>query len=185
MTLQKRNKKRPQMKQKKQMRRANSEALRWLLIFYPVGLLMMWMSSCTWRRSTKSLVSLASIALTICLFALTAPPAIPQSGLQYAYAQPVVDFVGPKRDANAVYSTSEPPPYIPEAPIIVEPTPAPEPYYVFANDGGQFYHKKGCRYVRPNTPQAPIIQAVDQGFKRCKTCKAPKLTDIYGEHFYY
>ncbi len=65
------------------------------------------------------------------------------------------------------------PVYQPEATLFVQPTPTPVPVYVYCNDGGEFYHRKGCRYVKNTTPKVTLGQAVSAGFKRCKTCNPP------------
>ena len=164
---------------------ADRDAMRWLLIFPPIGLIVMWAGGCSWRRWVKSSISVCAI----CVMMLLVLPAIrlpgpPQSTMQYAYSEPIVDFVGPMRAPDALpLPTYAAPKFIPTIPTVVEPTPPPEPYYIFCNDGGKYYHLQKCKFVRPNTPKATIIQAIDAGYKRCKTCKSPTLKTVYGDDF--
>lgn len=154
--------------------------VRWLVLCFPIGLIMMWSDHCHWRRVTKSAVSLAVVAVLLVLFGMR-PPETKSGGVQIVSAEGAADFMGPTLSPDAQQYVAYVPKYIPKNSTIVEPTPSPVPYYVYCNDGGEYYHNKECQYVRPNTPKVTIIQATDHGFKRCKTCNAPSLKQVYGE----
>ena len=160
-------------KKKRRMRRANRTVLRWLIFCFPAGLLMMWSRRCTWPRAVKGAVSAAFAILILALvIPQTLPPERATGGVRIVSLQPAVDLQGPEPDFDdkaEIYV----PEYVPAAEVLVAPTPEPEPVWVYCNDGGRYYHSKGCRYVRKDTPKVTLTQALNAGFKRCKNCNAP------------
>ncbi len=58
--------------------------------------------------------------------------------------------------------------------LISEPTPTPQPFMVYCNDNGLYYHLAGCRYVyEGKTPRVTLQQALNAGKSACKLCKPP------------
>ncbi len=170
--------------QKRRTREADSSIVLWLVFCFPIGLMMMWSDRCGWKRAVKSAVSMGFVAVLLLLvLPQTRAPQQKTGGIEIVSAQAVVDLMGPTMEAGVLSYDSYVPKYIPKNNVLVQPTPSPEPYWVYCNDGGEKYHLKGCRFVKPSTPKATLIQAVDAGFKRCKECGSPKLSDIYGEDF--
>lgn len=168
----------------KRKSKANRSVLRWLVFCPPAGLLMMWGERCTWKRALKSAVSLGFLCLVLLVvFSTIRVPEQKSGGVEMVSLYSSVELMGPTMEAGALPYEVYVPQYIPLKSVIAEPTPTPVPYYVWCNDGGRYYHVKSCQYVRksaPKTPKATLIQAVDAGFTPCKTCKPPKIQDIYG-----
>lgn len=158
--------------------RASSAVARWLIFCFPAGLLMMWSDRCKWPRSVKSLISLGFAALMIAvLLPQTRPPERAQGGVEIVGLSPALEIQGPQPAEDAPQYEAYVPLYQPQNTLFVEPTPTPVPVYVYCNDGGEFYHVKGCRYVKINTPKVTLTQAASAGFKPCEKCHPPLLPD--------
>jgi hypothetical protein len=138
----------------------------------------MWGDRCKWPRSVKSLISVGFVVLLLAiLLPQTRPPERATGGVELVGLTPALEVQGPQRDENAPEFEAYVPVYQPEATLFVQPTPTPVPVYVYCNDGGEYYHTKGCRYVRDNTPKVTLGQAVSAGFKPCPKCNPPKEDD--------
>ncbi len=173
---------RTQQRKMSPRQKANRTVVRWLLVCFPVGLIMMWSDNCRWRRMTKTAVSMAIVLFIVALaLPLTRAPQPRAGGIQYVSTEGAADPMGPTINPDAEHYEAYVPKYVPQAITIAEPTPTPVPYYVYCNDGGNYYHKKSCKVVKSATPKVTLIQAVNAGFKRCKTCQPPSLQDIYGD----
>lgn len=160
-------------KKRRVMRRANRAVLRWLIFCFPAGLLMMWSNRCTWPRVMKSAISLGMAAALLALvLPQTRPPERADGGVQIVSLQAAVDLQGPEPEFDEDFEVYVPE-YVPSAELIVEPTPTPEPIYVYCNDGGRYYHVKRCHYVKQTTPKVTLSQALNAGFKQCRECDAP------------
>lgn len=165
-------------KAKPRVSRANSAVVRWLIFCFPAGLLMMWSDRCRWPRAVKSLVSLGFAALLLAvILPQTRPPERAKGGVELVGLTPALEVQGPQMAEGSPQFDAYVPVYQPEATLFVQPTPTPVPVYVYCNDGGEYYHKKGCRYVKDTTPKVTLTQAVAAGFKRCKTCDPPAPSD--------
>ena len=139
---------------------------------------MMWSDRCKWPKAVKSAVSLGFAALLLAiLLPQTRPPERVKGGVELVGLAPALELQGPQRAEGAPEFDAYVPVYQPEATLFVEPTPTPVPVFVYCNDGGEFYHKKGCRYVKDTTPKVTLDQAAAAGFKRCKSCDPPAPPD--------
>ena len=157
---------------------------RWLLFCFPVGLLLMWSNRCQWQRWVKSAVSLGIACMVVLLFTLR-PPQPVQGGVKYAYTEAVTNIMGPTQTAGAEQYVAYVPKYIPKSTTIIAPTPEPDPFYVYVNDGGKYYHMKKCHYIKKTTPKFKLLDVVTRDFKRCKECNAPTVEMIYGNEMDY
>lgn len=137
---------------------------------------MMWSNRCHWSRALKSAVS-AGVCLVLIAVILpqTMPPDQMRGGVQIVSLEPAADIQGPVQQESDE-DTYEPniSSYVQPTSLIAEPTPTPEPVYVFCNDGGHYYHVKGCRYVKKTSARVTLTQALNAGFSRCTKCNAPK-----------
>ena len=48
---------------------------------------------------------------------------------------------------------------------------------VYVTKTGEKYHADGCRYLRKSKIEKSLEDAVDDGYKPCSVCKAPKLSE--------
>ena len=127
------------------------------------------------------MVVLAMLA-TLAWFGMHLPEQHGPTGPQFVMnEQAAVEFMGPTLEAGAIQDEAYVPLYIPKTTTVATPAPTPAPYYIYCNDGGQYYHMRSCSFVKATTPKATIIQAVKQGYKRCKQCKPPTLRELYGD----
>jgi hypothetical protein len=139
---------------------------------------MMWSDRCKWPRYAKSLISVGFVVLLLMiLLPQTRPPERAKGGVELVGLTPAMEVQGPQRDENAPDFEAYVPVYQPEATLFVQPTPTPVPVYVYCNDGGEYYHTKGCRYTRNTTPKVTLGQAVSAGFKPCPKCNPPVEDD--------
>lgn len=162
------------MKPKPRVSRASSAVVRWLIFCFPAGLLMMWSDRCKWPRSVKSMISVGFVVLLLAiLLPQTKPPERAKGGVELVGLAPALEVQGPQRAESAPEFEAYVPVYQPEATLFVQPTPTPVPVYVYCNDGGEYYHAKGCRYVHGNTPKVTLGQAASAGFKPCPKCHPP------------
>jgi hypothetical protein len=137
---------------------------------------MMWSDRCKWPKAVKSLVSLGfAVLLLAVLLPQTRPPERAKGGVELVGLTPALEVQGPQLAEGSPEFEAYVPVYQPEATLFVQPTPTPVPVYVYCNDGGEYYHKKDCRYVKDTTPKVTLTQAVDAGFKPCQKCHPPKL----------
>lgn len=174
----------PVRKQARKTRDANLSVLRWLIFCFPAGLLMMWSNGCSWHRAIKSAVSLAFVAIVLALvLPQTRAPQPQLGGIQVVSLASAAEQVGPTMKAGATPYEAYVPKYSAKDSVLVEPTPTPFPVTVYCNDGGEFYHTKKCKYTKDTTPPATLLQAVNAGFKACKKCKPPTVTEVYGYGF--
>ncbi|MDL2205726.1 hypothetical protein LJC33_02305 [Eubacteriales bacterium OttesenSCG-928-N13] len=145
---------------------------------------MMWSNRCPWNRVIKCGVSLVFVALVLLItLPMTRAPQIQSGGVQLVSLEGGDDLVGPTMQAGATPYEVYVPQFVPKKSVIVEPTPTPEPVWVYANDGGEYYHTKKCKYVKENTPKVTLIQAADAGFKQCKQCKPFTIMEVYGDTY--
>ena len=163
-------------KQRRSVSRYTKSVIRWLIFCFPAGLLMMWSDKCRWSRALKSGIS-AGLCLLVLAVVLpqTLPPERPKGGVEIVGLNPVAEVQGPKQQAcdEGAYEVYVPS-YVQPTSLIIQPTPTPEPVYVYCNDGGKNYHARGCRYVKKTSARVTLSQAMDAGFTRCTKCNAPK-----------
>ena len=158
-------------KKKKNSRREDLLLILRLVFCFPLGLYVMWTKS-RWPRWVKILASAAVLAvIAIILNPMTDPPARQRGGVVVVGDRLQSDALGPEvpegHEAVDVYTPRR-------DTIIVEPTATPQPVVVYCNPGGQYYHNKDCRYVRPTTPSVTLAQAIRAGYKPCEECGAPE-----------
>ena len=165
--------------------RHSRAVVRWLLLCFPVGLLMMWSGNCHWSRLRKTSISafVVAVLVTVGWFGTHLPEQHGASGIVFVSRDGgAADVMGPNIAPGATKQKADPLLYAPTQTTVSTPAPTPAPYYVYANDGGAYYHMKTCRpYVKTNTPKVTILQAYSHGYKRCKECKPPLISELYGD----
>lgn len=160
------------------MRETNgSLKLALLIVFaFPVGLYLMWTDDCGWPKWLKSAVSVAFVALIACALVVLKPISSYQDegGVEIVAEQNNRKMLGPLKPADVpdtaqlVIDAQE------TSSLISEPTPTPQPFMVYCNDNGLYYHLAGCRYVyEGKTPRVTLQQALNAGKSACKLCKPP------------
>ena len=124
-----------------------------------------------WPRLVKVGVSaLIAFVIVLILTPMTDPPARQTGGVRVVGSGPQVELLGPEAPADRedidIYTPRR-------TAIIVEATPTPEPIIVYCNTGGDYYHSKNCKWVKPTTPSVTLLQAVRAGYRQCPECDAP------------
>ena len=154
----------------KRARRIHPAVVLQLIICFPLGLYVMWTKT-RWPRILKSAVSLAVAAMLVAiLLPMTNPPEREIGGIHLVGSEPQVDVQGPEAPADRVIVEI----YAPKQTVVViDPTPSPEPVYVFCNNGGSYYHSQDCVYVKEKTPFVTLSTALDAGYHQCTECDAP------------
>ena len=159
----------------------SKSVIRWLVFCFPIGLMMMWTDRCRWHKAVKSAVTaVIACVLAAAILPQTLPPERKRGGVETVSLTAAYETQGPVQqigsgDDYEVYV----PVYVPQATLIVQPTPTPVPIYVWCNDGGRYYHNKNCRYVKKTTPRATLQQAISAGYSPCKDCNPPKEEELY------
>ena len=114
-----------------------------------------------WKKHTKVAVSLlCCAALLFLVLPQTNPPERPDGGIVLVGSSVEAEVYGPEapegRDVVEVYTPIR-------TPIVLQSTQAPDPVYVYCNDGGKYYHSEECRYVKENSPKVTLSRALDAG----------------------
>ncbi|MBR2529877.1 MAG: hypothetical protein IKE35_02500 [Lachnospiraceae bacterium] len=173
-------------RKEKRRKRADEEryektVVRRLLLCFPAGILNMWSRLCRWHIALKILITvfIAAFVVAVCL-PQTMPPERAEGGVTLIRSDESDEVQGPVRqpDEYGEYEVYVPV-YVPQSTLVAEPTPTPVPIYVWANDGGKYYHNRNCRYVKKTTPRVTLAQAVRAGFLRCKVCNPPSEEELY------
>ena len=150
---------------------ANKRTLKWLLLFFPVGVTMMWKSACTWRRGVKFAVTGAMVAIICGVFLLPAAPEA-QGGIRLVGAKPEAEVYGPELPASIV------PGYTKKATgsVLVEVKEDEDIEYVYAADGAECYHDYKCKFAYASSQRLTVYEAYFLGFEPCGRCNPPKYT---------
>ena len=156
-------------------RRRNIGVILRLIFCPPLGLYLMWTRT-RWPRLVKvSASALIAFAIVLILTPMTDPPARQTGGVRVVGSGPQVELLGPEapenRESIDIYTPRR-------TAIIVEATPTPEPIIVYCNIGGQYYHSKNCKWVKPTTPSVSLLQAVRAGYSQCPDCDAPSAESV-------
>ena len=156
-------------------RRQNLGVILRLVFCPPLGLYLMWTRT-KWPRLVKIGASaLIAFVIVLILTPMTDPPARQTGGVRVVGSGPQVELLGPEapedREDIDIYTPRR-------TAIIVEATATPEPIIVYCNTGGQYYHSKNCKWVKPTTPSVSLQQAVRAGFTQCPDCDAPDAESI-------
>lgn len=160
----------------KRVSRYTKSVIRWLIFCFPAGLMMMWSDRCRWSRGLKSAIS-AGLCLLVVAVVLpqTLPPERARGGVEIVSLDPVAEVQGPRQQARdeGAYDLYVPS-YVQPTSLVIQPTPTPEPVYVYCNDGGKNYHTQKCRYVKKTSARVTLTQAQEAGFTACTKCGAPE-----------
>ena len=142
-----------------------------LLIFcFPMGLYRMWTLGLWQKRTRWAITGVICAVLFLILAPFTDPPTRQRGGITVVDATVENDTQGPAAPDNRTAVDI----YVPQrTAVIIEATATPEPTIVYCNIGGQYYHAKGCKWVKPTTPSVTLTQAVNAGYNQCPDCDAP------------
>ena len=106
----------------------------------------MWSDRCRWSRWVKMLVSAAvALALVAILLPQTTPPETPKSGITIVGMAEDKETYGPEVPENRLQVEVYSPRY---TALIIKADPTPVPRFVYCNQGGKYYHRSTCRYVK-------------------------------------
>jgi len=149
--------------------RHNKKALIWLLLFFPVGVTLMWKHACTWRRGVKFAVTGAMVAVMAAMFIMPAPPAR-QGGITLVGAKPEAEIYGPELPAKIVQG------YTRQATgsVLAKVEENEDVHYVYAADGAECYHEYECKFAYASSQRLTVYEAYFLGFDPCGRCNPPK-----------
>lgn len=154
----------------------STKALILMLVFVPpIGIYLLWTQECKWKLWIKAAIS-GGIAIVLTLL-LVLLPDLPNAELEgnveikyrtlderrFAPLKPdgVPDTVQMVKQPGETSS------------LISTPTATPEPFRVYCNDNGLYYHLEGCRYVYSTTPRVTLMAAIAAGKTACSICNPP------------
>ena len=157
-------------------REHSTKALILMLVFIPpVGIYLMWTRECRLEMWIKAAVS-GGIALVLALMMILIPD-LPNAELEgnVEIKYRTVDerrFAPFKPDGvpDTVQLIKQPGE---TSSLISTPTATPEPFMVYCNDNGLYYHLPGCRYVYDTTPRVTLTAAIRAGKTACSICNPP------------
>jgi len=157
-------------RRKRRANPANRKALKWLFMFFPVGVTLMWKHACTWRRGTKIVVTGAMLALVLAVLAVPAAPEA-KGGITLVGARPEAEVYGPELPATIV------PGYTKQATgsVLVDVVES-DVHYVYAADGADCYHEYECKFAYASSQRLTVYEAYFLGFDPCGRCNPPKYT---------
>lgn len=149
---------------------ANKKALKWLLLFFPVGVTMMWKHGCSWRRSTKCAVTAVMVAVLCAVFLMPAAPEA-KGGIRLVGAKPEAEVYGPELPVSIV------PGYSKQATssVLAEVVES-DVHYVYAADGAECYHEYECKFAYASSQRLTVYEAYFLGFEPCGRCDPPRYT---------
>lgn len=166
-------------KRKEKQRRSNWLIIRWLVLFWPVGLLLMWAGK--WKKANKIAATVACVAMTtIVVFsgiAVWDGAHKIQGGTQHVALKPEIRPYGPEIPEGMTYSYDDETIYVQAVVVTPEPTAIPET--AFVNDGGRMFHTEGCRYTTKKSGAYYVPYLLKQGFGPCDKCGAGQLAEQY------
>ena len=139
-----------------------------MLLFFPVGIPMMWRRSCTWPRGVKIGISAVIAAALLAVVLYPQPDARVAGGIQMVSNKPEVEVYGPAIPATTMpaYTNS------PGDSIIVDATEN-EVHYVYAADGAECYHEYECKFAYASSHRLTVYEAYFLGYKPCGRCNPP------------
>lgn len=158
---------------------SNLLILRWLFLFWPVGIIFMWASN--WKKANKIAATVACVAMTAILvfggIAIWDGAQRAEGGTHYVAVKPEIRPYGPEIPEGVSYSYKDETIYIPA--VVVTPEPTPEPETAFVNDGGKNFHTEGCKYTSSKSGAYYVPNLLAKGFTPCKRCGALQLAAEY------
>ena len=170
MAKKKKRKKRDLKALLKRVSRADWADILLLVFCFPLGLYRMWTRGLWTQRARVTVTAVVGLIVFLILAPFTDPPTRQTGGITAVSTSDERDTEGPAAPDNRTNVDI----YVPQrTAMIIEATATPEPTIVYCNDGGQYYHVKGCRFVKPTTPSVTLSQAVNAGFTPCPECDAP------------
>lgn len=148
-------------------RRATLRTALWLLV-PPVGLAMMWRSSCHWRPWVKAAISGVMVAAVIAVLAFPTPRTAVDGGVELVTNRPEVEVYGPDLPTFIVpgYTNDQ------TESVIVNAEQS-DVHYVYAADGAECYHEYKCKFAFASSQRLTVYEAYYLGFRPCGRCKPP------------
>ena len=146
----------------------NARTALWLL-FFPVGLSMMWRRSCTWPRAVKAGVTALVAAALVAVFLVPVPADhAAEGGVQLVTSKPEVEIYGPDLPSFIVpgYTNDQ------TESVIVDGVDS-DVHYVYAADGAECYHEYNCKFAFASSQRLTVYEAYYLGFKPCGRCNPP------------
>lgn len=161
------------MRKTPRRKRSPWKTLFFLAVCFPYGLFLMWRTQ-RWHPAVKGLVTACFVALTVAVFLpMTMPPTRGNGGVRMVGVEKDVAVYGP--ELPAALQTIAPN----EALIVGGSTPVftqipeVETTYVYANDTGEYYHLRDCKYVNNYSRKYELPVAYYNGYLPCQECGAP------------
>ena len=172
MSLQVKAQKRPGARRRRRMS-CNGVTLLWLVLFYPVGLTLMWFWRCGWRSSVKLAVTapLAALLLAVMLYP---DPSISSIGNVTLYGENrSAKIYGPEIPLGYMLPTET---LAPESVIVSKDQLVDNRFFVYAADNASCYHLESCEYAFSYAKKMTVYEAHHRGYIPCNLCGSPPYT---------
>lgn len=145
----------------------NKKTLLWLLLFFPVGVTMMWKHACSWRPRVKTAVSVVAAALVVAVFCAPAAPEA-QGGIRLVGARPEAEIYGPELPKAIVQG------YTRQATgSVLTEVEETDVHYVYAADNAECYHEYECKFAYASSQRLTVYEAYFLGFDPGPCCNPP------------
>ena len=139
-----------------------------LILFFPLGITLMWRRKCGWPSAVKFAVTGVMMAAVITIFALPAPASRHTGGVRLVGANPEVEVYGPELPVAIVSGYTQP-----SIDSIIVNTTNEEVHYVYAADGAECYHEYECKFAYASSQRLTVYEAHYLGFRPCGLCNPP------------
>ena len=150
---------------------ANKRTLKWLLLFFPVGVTLMWKRACTWPVGVKRTVTAAAMGV-LCALLLIPAASQPEGGITLVGAKPEAEVYGPELPKSLVKGYTKQS----TASVLAQADQGEDIHYVYAADGAECYHEYECKFAYASSQRLTVYEAYFLGFEPCGRCKPPKYT---------
>ncbi len=146
------------------------KTLMWLILFFPVGLTMMWKSTCRWNSGVKYAVSTVPVLALAFILIWPFGAAPVRGGVNLVGKEKVVEVYGPELPQMMVAGYSKP---AQSTVLAANPETEDDTIYVYATDKQTRYHLGNCKYAYASGRRMTLYEANFRGLTPCNLCKAP------------
>ena len=160
-------------RQKRRRMSYNARTRLWLVLCYPLGLTRMWRSRCSWKLSTKYLISSIALVVLAAVLLAPAPQNVRRGSIELYGEDPEVEVYGPVLPQNYVMTASS---AASQSVIVRNEDIVDDTFYVYASKNGKGYHLKTCEYYYDGSQKLTVYEAYYMGYRACSSCNPPVYT---------
>lgn len=171
------NRKKRAARPKKPINRYNLLTALCLVVFFPIGLMRMWLGKCNWNKAIKYGVSGLCAALSLAIIFAPSPYHRSRGGIEIVAEDPEVEIYGPAAPHTMIngYTSAKQ-----ESVVIDSVAASSNNVTVFAAEGAKCYHLGDCKFAFASAKRLTVYEAYFLHYKPCGACEPPVYDPVTG-----